>query len=160
MSTFDFDIFISYAHIDNEALSENQKGWIARLHEGLEIRLAQLLGERPQIWRDPKVQGNDYFDETIVGQLDKVALMLSVVSPRYVKSEWCTRELSEFVKAAQQTGGVRIGDKARLFKVVKTPIALEQHPPELQPLLGYEFFEVNPETGRPIEFNQLFGPDS
>ncbi len=87
MSTFDFDIFISYAHIDNEALSENQKGWIARLHQGLEIRLAQLLGERPQIWRDPKLQGNDYFDETIVGQLDKVALMLSVVSPRYVKSE-------------------------------------------------------------------------
>ncbi len=160
MSTFDYDLFISYAHIDNEALTESQKGWIAQLHERLAIRLGQLLGEEPQIWRDPKLQGNDYFDETIVDQLDKVAILLSVVSPRYVKSEWCTKELHEFVKAARQTGGVRVGDKARLFKVVKTPIPLEAHPRELQPLLGYEFFEIDPESGHPIEFDQVFGPDA
>ena len=157
MSAFDYDIFISYAHIDNEALTESQKGWIARLHERLEIRLAQLLGEKPEIWRDPKLQGNDYFDETIVQQLDRVAILLSVVSPRYVKSEWCTKELGEFVRAAQETGGVRVGDKARLFKVVKTPVPPEAHPPALQPLLGYEFFEVDAETGRPVEFDQVFG---
>jgi hypothetical protein len=32
------------------------------LHRALKIRLAQLLGEDPAIWRDPKLQGNDDFN--------------------------------------------------------------------------------------------------
>ena len=72
---------------------------------------------------------------------------MAVVSPRYVKSEWGRKEIDEFCKAAEQQGGVRVRDKARIFKVLKTPVPLEQHPPELQSLLGYEFFKVDPETG-------------
>ena len=158
MPDFKFDIFISYTHIDNKPLSDHQKGWIAKLHEDLETRLAMILGEEPRMWRDPRLQGNEVFDESIVRQLNKVALLVSVLSPRYVKSEWCTRELREFLRAAEQTGGVRIGDKVRLFKVVMIPVPPEDHPPELQPLLGYKFFETDPETGHPIEFGLL--PDA
>ncbi len=157
---FDVDIFISYAHIDNEALTQEQEGWIASLHRVLEVRLAQLLGEKPRIWRDPKLQGNDYFGETLVDQLHRTALLVSVLTPRYVKSEWCVREAKEFVRAAEETGGVRVKDKARLFKVVKTPVPLEDHPEEMQGLLGYEFFEIDPQTGRPREFSRRFGPEA
>ncbi|HAI82148.1 MAG TPA: toll/interleukin-1 receptor domain-containing protein, partial [Chitinophagaceae bacterium] len=55
---FEKDIFISYAHIDDESLVASQKGWITEFHRSLEIRLAQLLGRRPVIWRDPSLQGN------------------------------------------------------------------------------------------------------
>src|SRR3990170_499671 len=34
------------------------------------------------------------------------------------------------------------------------------HPPELQALLGYEFFTVHPETGRIRELDEVFGPDA
>ena len=60
------DIFISYAHVDNESLTEGQKGWISQFHRTLEIRLRQLLGENPRIWRDMKLSGTDIFDEKIV----------------------------------------------------------------------------------------------
>ena len=52
--TFENDIFISYAHIDDQPLVEGQKGWISNFHRALEIRLAQLMGRPPSLWRDPK----------------------------------------------------------------------------------------------------------
>lgn len=158
---FENDLLISYAHLDDQTLVEGQPGWISWLHRLLEIRVAQILGEKPRIWRDPKLQGNDYFADTIVvEQIPRVAALLTVLSPRYVQSEWCLREVHEFCRASEATGGLRIGDKARIFKVVKTPVPLDRHPAELQPLLGYEFYVTDPQTGRPRELSQAYGPDA
>jgi hypothetical protein len=156
----DSDVFVSYAHIDDQSLTEGQKGWISTFHRALEIRLAQLLGKQPRIWRDPKLQGNDYFADRLVERLPRSAALVSVISPRYVKSDWCLREVEEFCKASQETGGLRVADKARVFKVVKTPVPLEQHPAELQALLGYDFFTVEADTGRPRELNHMADPDA
>src|SRR6516165_3482338 len=120
---FDGDAFISYAHLDNQELIEGRKGWVANLHRALEVRVGQLLGKEPQIWRDPKLQGNDFLAETLVEKLRRVASLVAVVSPRYVNSEWARRELSEFLKAAQEQGGIRLGEKGRIFKVLKTPVS-------------------------------------
>jgi hypothetical protein len=157
---FDTDAFISYAHLDNVELIEGHKGWVANLHRALEIRVGQLLGKKPEIWRDPKLSGNDMFAETLVDRLHRVAALVSVVSPRYVRSEWALKELSEFSQAAKEQGGIRWRDKARIFKVMKTPVPRELHPPELQSLLGYEFFTVHPETGRIRELDEVFGPEA
>ncbi|HZF08945.1 MAG TPA: hypothetical protein VFE33_09170 [Thermoanaerobaculia bacterium] len=157
---FETDVFVSYAHIDDQALAEGQKGWISSFHRALEVRLGQLLGKTPRIFRDPKLSGNDCFEDRLVERLPRSALLVSVLSPRYVRSDWCTRELREFLLASERTGGWRVADKARVFKVVKTPIPLEQHPAELQKVLGYEFFTVEPQTGRPRELSQLAEPDA
>src|SRR5579872_340427 len=119
---FEQDFLISYAHLDDQPLIEGEPGWISRLHRLLEIRVGQLLGEKPKIWRDPKLQGNDFFADTILDRLPKVGALLSVLSPRYVQSEWCNRELKEFLRASEKSGGIRVADKARIFKVVKTPV--------------------------------------
>jgi len=154
---FEHDLFISYAHLDNESLFDSDQGWIDLLHKRLEIRLAQLLGEKPSIWRDPKLQGNDYFGDTLLIKLSQTALIVSVLSPRYTKSEWCLRELREFHRHAAANLGVRINDRSRIFKVVKTPV--DEHPQELQPLLGYEFFGFDSATSRFREFSHEAGPN-
>jgi hypothetical protein len=156
---FDLDVFVSYAHLDDAALGEDRKGWVAKLHETLERRLAQLLGKPARIWRDQKLEGNDVFEETLVDRVRHAALLVSVVSPRYVRSEWTTRELNEFCKAAEQRGGVQIHHKSCIFKVLKTPVPLEHQSPQLQALLGYEFFKVDPENGNFREFDEQFGPE-
>ena len=155
---FDFDVFVSYAHLDDAALGQ-EKGWVARLHETLEWRLAQLLGKPARIWRDPKLHGNDVFAGMLVERVQHAAVLLSVVTPRYVRSEWATRELTEFCRAAQQQGGVEIHDKCRIFKVLKTPVPLDQQVPPLPSLLGYEFFRVDPQSGSFREFDEQFGPE-
>jgi hypothetical protein len=157
---FEQDLFISYAHLDDEALVEGEDGWVSRLHRMLEIRVGQLLGEKPRIWRDPKLQGNDFFADAIVDRLPRVGALVSVLSPRYLLSEWCTRELQEFCRATQASGGIRIADKARIFKVVKTPVPPERFPQEVQSFLGYEFYVVDPQSGRPRELSQTYGPEA
>lgn len=154
--TFAHDVFISYAHLDNQELVEGQKGWVANFHRALEIRVGQYLGKEPDIWRDPKLHGNDVFAETLVTQVRDSAILISIMSPRYVRSEWTRREVSEFIREAGSRSSV--GDKCRIFKVLKTPVPRDQHPSGLQALLGYEFFKIDPETGRPRELDEIFGP--
>ncbi len=151
------DIFISYAHFDNEPLAQGKEGWISFLHTALRVRLRQLLGADLDIWRDPKLHGNDYLGDTLLNKISQVATLVSVLSPRYIQSDWCLREMKGFCATAVQRGDLRIGDKARLFKVIKTPISLYEHPEELQGLRGYEFFETNPQTGQPLEFRPELG---
>ena len=157
---FDSDVFISYAHLDNQELMEGHKGWVANLHRALEIRLSQLLGAQPQIWRDPKLKGADFFENTLLERLKRVAVLLSVITPRYLKSDWTRRELLEFWKNAEQSGDLLVDGKARVFKVMKTPVPIEAQPSELQKMLGYEFYRVDPETGRIRELDHVFGPEA
>src|SRR5918996_6033307 len=104
------DIFISYAHIDNQHFSGVENGWIDYLHERLEMRLAQLLGRPPSIWRDRKLAGNDVFNNAIMTELEKSAVIVSVFSPRYITSSSCCDEVESFCRYAEQQGGITIGN--------------------------------------------------
>src|SRR5262249_32581217 len=88
--------------------------------------------------------------------------MISVVSPPFIRSGACRCEVEEFWRIAGQTGGQWVEDKARLLKVFKTAVSDEDLPPALadifSPLLGFEFFELDPQTGRIREFDETFGP--
>lgn len=156
---YDDDLFISYAHIDNEPLAEGHKGWVQLLDERLRKRLSQLLGEQARIWRDPKLQGNDEFSELLVERISRVALLVSVLSPRYLKSDWCLKELEEFCRNAASRGGLTLSGKSRLFKVAKTFTERTRHPTQLRGLLGYEFYEYDETSGRAREFNPEIDPD-
>ena len=157
------EIFISYAHLDNEIAFQGQNGWITDFHRALEVRVAQLLGRKLTIWRDPKLTGNDVFSDTILEQLPQTAVLVTVLSPRYIKSEWCRREIHSFFEICSQTNGISLGSKSRVFKVIKTPL---HHPveqdlhPILQPLLGYEFFRVDPQSGHFHELDLAFGGEA
>lgn len=157
---FHKDILISYAHIDDEVFIEGETGWITSFHRALEIRLAQLLGRKPIIWRDGKLQGNDDFGQEIVDQFPDIAILISIVSPRYIKSDWCVKEVREFSKVAQSGTGLQIQNKSRLFKVIKTPVPIDQHPEVMRDLLGYEFYQIDQQTGRAKEFGKYHGAES
>jgi hypothetical protein len=157
---FDADAFISYAHLDNVALIQGGQGWITSLQRDLAVRVAQMLGKESRIWWDKKLTGDDVLDDTLMARLHRVAVLVSVVTPRYVRSEWCCRELEAFCAAAMTSGGLQIAEKLRLFKVHKTQVPREEHPPQLQRVLGYDFFKVDPDTGKIRELNDAFGADT
>jgi hypothetical protein len=154
-SAFERDIFISYAQLDNEPLTAEESGWVSTFHNALQKRLGQLLGRKPDIWRDSeKLKGNDKFGDEIVAQFPKLKVMVSILSPRYVKSDWCLRELRAFHEAATAHGGISLGNKLRVFKVVKTPIQPpDEQPAEIGSVLGYDFYRLDESSGRFREFN-------
>ena len=156
---FEKHLFISYAHIDNQPLNGEQDGWISQFHRSLETMLSMRMGRKAEIWRDLKLDGNDDFGAEILAQFPRTALLISVLTPRYVDSDWCTREVREFCKVAEQSGGVVIENKSRVIKVIKTPV--EDEGPLMQAMkdtLGYPFY-VFSDDHAPIELDPAFGPD-
>ncbi|MDJ0840601.1 MAG: toll/interleukin-1 receptor domain-containing protein [Acidobacteriota bacterium] len=150
------DLFISYAHRDNRRQPE---GWVTSFHTDLELQLGELCGRDPKIWRDQKLQGNDFFDEEIVEQLPDVAAMISVLSPSYVRSEWCQRELKAFRDVAEKNGGFRLENKSRVFKVLKSHVPLEEHPDEIRQLTGYKFYTYDQDRKQFLPYESCYGPD-
>jgi hypothetical protein len=153
---FESDLFISYAHIDDQPLSPEQLGWISRFHASLEALLSMRLGRKARIWRDPKLQGNDVFGDEIIDQFSNTAVLVSVITPRYLNSDWCTKEIREFCAQAEKSGGVVLENRARVFKVLKTPVVTQDPlPAVVKDLLGYEFFRVEGDT--PLELDPAYG---
>lgn len=156
--SFEQNLFISYAHIDDQPLTPGEKGWITRFHATLKAILSMRLGREAKIWRDEKLQGNDVFSNEIVAQFKQSAVLVSIVTSRYLNSEWCTREAREFCQSAQQTGGLVVGNKSRVFKVIKTPVDTQEPlPAPMKDILGYEFFTVK--DGVPLEFDPAYGQE-
>jgi hypothetical protein len=159
--SFERHAFISYAHIDNQPLPTEKVGWVTLFHEALQQLLAGRLGGNADIWRDDKLRGNDVFSDEIIGQLAKTAVFISVLTPRYLNSEWCAKEIEHFCTVAQQTGGVVVDDnKCRVFKIFKLPIERQDAlPPVLSQMLGYEFYELDPDR-TPRELDPAYGEKS
>jgi hypothetical protein len=153
---FDLHAFISYAHIDNEPLEPGQPGWVSRFHAVLKTRLSQRLGEPARLWRDDKLRGDDVFGDEIRAQLPRAALLVSILSPRYVRSDWCTAEVDGFAAAA---GATQVQNKTRVVKVLKTPLAPgDRMPPVFERTLGHPFYKDEGE--RQVEIDPAFGDDA
>ncbi len=152
---FESDVFISFAHFDDQAAIQGQSGWVTSLHRALEVRLGQLLGRQPRIWRDQKLQGNDYFEDRIFDRLKSAAVFVSVLSSRYAKSEWARREVTEFLTAATLTGGIQVADRLRILKIVKAPVPRALEPDALQSLNGYNFYTSEPDTDLHLELGPM-----
>ncbi|MBZ5624761.1 MAG: toll/interleukin-1 receptor domain-containing protein [Acidobacteriia bacterium] len=148
---FEHDVFISYAHENNDPPLAGEKGWIDEFAEQLNIFLRNYIG-RPEglsIWKDDALPGNADFQQTIDKALQSTAVLVVVYSPGYVNSPFCKKEWEGFVEGHAQ---LKVGDAWRLFKVQHSPLRSDQQDPLLAYRLpGYAFFE-----GRP--FNKGFDP--
>jgi len=156
------EILLNYAAIDDQPLLEGRPGWVSQLHRNLEVRVEQLSGEKVGIARLPDLSGWDVIRTEVIEHLPRVKAMISVVSPPFIRSTVCRGEVEKFWRIAEQTGGQWVDDKARLLKVLKTAVSDDDFPPPLadifSPLLGFEFFELDPQSGRIREFDETFGP--
>ncbi len=148
------DVFISYANLDNEPLAEGEEGWVTRLHDSLSLRLSQLLGRKPRVWRDPKSDHLDDWHEELADGLKEVRTMVPVISPPYLTSEGCQRELQAF--------GEFSSDPDRMIQVVKTPAEEDAYAPETKHYLDQspriEFFEREI-GGRLYQFDSSLGEE-
>ena len=158
--SFEYDIFISYGHIDDEDPAGDVKGWVDLLVERLPRLVASFSGVKPRVWRDERsLGGNDLLHEAIGRGVTRSRLFVPVVTPRYVLSDWCRRELDTFCAAGPLAGAGSGAYRSRIFKVVKTPLMLphlkEKEPAVLRELKGYHFYDMQDE-----ELSEEFSPDT
>jgi hypothetical protein len=154
---FTHDIFISYAHLDDRSPFGDEKGWIDLLHERLSILVAQRLGIELRIWRDGhNLQGNDELQGAIGEGVTQSLLLIPIISPGYVQSDWCNREMVAFHAGEPPPQAAAPGFRSRVFKVIKTPLPdhlQNLEPEQIRNLIGYRFYGEDESDGQLREFS-------
>jgi hypothetical protein len=161
------EIFISYAHDDNEYPRytspdwEGSRGWVECFYHALRRRVQQLR-RGTEIWRDGdgRIRGASALTPAVEDGISSASILVTINSPAYAASEWCERELKFFVDSAtQRHGGLRVGTMLRVFRIDKfwaPGDSFIKNVPELKGNPGYPFFRYV--DGSPLEFEpQLAG---
>ena len=139
-----YDIFVSYAHVDDEPLSGAPRGWVSTLVRNLEVQLATKLGRKyAPPWMDHQLAGNAPLTPEIVAALRETATLLVFVSPGYLVSDWCKREREAFLQLIRQ----RLDSGSRVFVVEIDRVDRNDLPDEFRELPGYRFW-VEDEDGK------------
>lgn len=152
------DVFISYAHANNQRLTKEDVGYVTKFHENLTQFLTAELGRREyfSIWLDKdELRGNEDFASELDMAFLNSALLVSICSQSYVESPWCRRELGEFSRQTRPPFGLRVGDSSayRVFRVELGPV-VEPHPdiPSyfFERMLGHKFYETEDGVDQPF----------
>ncbi len=143
---YEYDIFISYAHVDNAAFPGQADGWIEQFYKNLNLMLAKRLGRMDMVkfwWDNKKLDGSVLFDQSIESGIKKSAIMICLNSPGYIASDYCKQELDTFYKKAQsEKSGLKVGDRSRIINVLLNNIPFNQWLPELNGTSGFPFHDA------------------
>ncbi len=136
-----YDVFISYAHVNDKPLPPAIKVLVTTFVVGLKSKLAEEIGRKEdcRLWMDYDLRGNDSVTPKIHEILDKAGTLVLCLSKGYLASRWCREELTSFLD--------RVGtDSGRVFVVYHSPV--EKMPESLTDLKKYEFW-LEDEKGQP-----------
>jgi hypothetical protein len=145
VTTYDFDIFISYAHVDNSRLPDQSSGWVDHFHKALQITLNRRAGksQKIKIWRDNKLDGNQVFDQTISEKIKNSAVFLALMSNGYLASDYCRKELNQFYAYFKNhASGIHVGDRSRIFSLLLTNISHENFPEGIAGTSSFAFHDA------------------
>jgi len=142
---YEYDIFISYAHVDNIAFPGQADGWIEQFYKNLNLMLAKRVGRLDIVkfwWDTKKLDGSVLFDQSIESGIKKSAIMICLNSPGYAASAYCRQELDTFYKKAQaENTGLKVGDRSRIVHVLLNNIPFKEWPAELNGATGFPFHD-------------------
>jgi hypothetical protein len=139
VSDYDHDVFVSYAHLDNQG----ETAWVSTLVRHLDTDLRQRLGTKDlRIWIDEHLDGNRPLTPEIMRSIQRSATLLIVMSSGYLASEWCAKERNAFLGFVRDC--VAAG---RIFIVHCRETDRTAIPPEFGDLIGFKFWTQDPEAG-------------
>jgi hypothetical protein len=110
--TFDYDVFVSYAHAEVETKAPLIRDWSRNVAGRLSDLLATALnvqGSSPesevQVFLDDRVLvSGQPLTQTLREKAQRSALLLVLMSPLYPRKTWCLNELEWFFEKAAQDG--------------------------------------------------------
>ena len=142
------DVLIAFAEKDNEKKSAQELGWVSQFKKFLELMLYQVLGQKPNIVL------KEEFDSVTASTMDNAAVLVAILSRDFADSGRCLDTIESFHKATVSS------KMNRIFKVMKAPLLLQEQPPRLRHLIGYDMFQLDPETGLMKEYADFFSQEA
>lgn len=145
---FEIDVLITFAEKDNETAQKSEQGWVSQFKKFLELMLLQVLGSKPNIVLKSE------FDTATAPALNNAAILVAVLTKDFVQSGRCLDNVETFYKA---TSSSKIN---RVFKVMKAPLTVQEQPPRLRDLIGYDMYQLDTETGFEKEYSDFFSQEA
>ncbi len=139
---FQFDLFVSYAHLDNDAWSEGEDGWITAFVKTLETELKGKSRDF-KIWFDPQLRSAEDFNLAISNAISESAVFLSILSPAYNDSTYCPKEVAAFRQQRHPAFGMTVGTLRRMQAMLIKPLEENLWPPEVRTTSPYRFHNAN-----------------
>jgi TIR domain len=138
---FKYDVFVSYAHVDDEAVVGAELGWVSTLQRNLFTVLGRRLGRRENYtpFTDHRLRGHDDIDSLLEAVRDSATLVV-ILSPGWVESTYCQEELKNFLNRPA-------GNRPRDIFVVEMLKLTAQRPEGLPNSRDYGFWYED-ERGR------------
>ena len=116
------EVFISYAHADDLPFAEDTPGWVTALADRLEKSLMMRRGgSRVAVWMDHRLEPEKQVDGALRDRVRRAECFVAVLSPRYLESPWCRKELDAFIAQAGEQG-------ERVFLLEMSPTSREEWP--------------------------------
>jgi hypothetical protein len=148
---FKYDVFISYAHFDNEADSQDIR-WVSRFQSDLKNALRQRLGEDPGIFYDERDLAAYDSVDFLLENARRSAVFLAVFSPSYTARQFTIQELAAFCE--------RPRDAMRIVTVELLPVAESKHHPLLRGRKRTPFWwKDKTEEDIPLRLTPRFNPE-
>jgi hypothetical protein len=98
VSGFKHDLFISYAHFDNEEDAQGVR-WVSRFQLDLKNALRQRLGKDLEVFFDSRSFEASGHVDVLVDNARQSAVFVAVLSPSYVARDFTIRELQAFCQS-------------------------------------------------------------
>lgn len=146
---FDIDVLIVFADSDNQS-NNSDLGWVSQFKKFLGLMLNQVLGENANIMLKAE------YDNMISPNLTNVGVLVTVLSTDFVQSARCREHVESFYKAI----GNSPKNRNRLFKVFKSPLSIQEQPQRLRELLGYDMYQLDPDSGEIREYSDYFSTEA
>lgn len=115
---FTNDVFISYAHDDDVPAGA---GWISQFEQRLQAFLEKNLGKKlePKVQKDTGTVSNiGDAHQQLSDNFKNSAVLLMIVSPNYLASEYCALEREWFENAVAASGEFDLGNLKRIVRVL------------------------------------------
>jgi hypothetical protein len=140
LRNYRWDVFVSYAHRPIEVANRDQAGmtWTKRVVDNLVRLIESELGEPVEFFLDIDSQETDR--DMTTGLLDAVesaGLLLVFVSPEYLKSRWCGKEIGQYRSRSRWS---QDDSKNGVFILEVQPTEGLKWPPELKDVEGNRNF--------------------
>jgi TIR domain len=136
---YDHDVFVSYAHLDDQG----EGAWVTNLVRHLETEVRPRLGAKDlRIWIDHELDGNHPLTPEIMQAIRRSATILLIMSPSYIASEWCARERNAFLSVARDCVS-----EGRIFIVRCREVDRQYQPSEFGDLIGFKFWTHDADAG-------------
>ncbi len=144
----EIDVLITFAEKDNETSKKSEQGWVTQFRKFLELMLFQVLGTKPTIVIKSE------FDTATAPAMDNASILVAVLTKEFAQSGRCLDLVETFYKNTSSSSVNRV------FKVLKSPMNIQEQPPRLRDSIGYDMYQLDVETGQMKEYSDFFSQEA